>query len=165
MVKDVVMILLLSLNLGAAISGTAEFIARANPGFLEIEGKGGIINSPDFEHKDGKISGTFTVKSTDFDTGMDTRNEHMQGYLNSKKYPDIIFKLDPVLFAAGTRKAFTGKLTLNGKTKKVAGTVAFNDKNAIASFTVNVTDFGIEVPTYKLLTVGKDVDIKATIPL
>jgi polyisoprenoid-binding protein YceI len=150
----------------AAIKGTTEFIAKANPGFLEIQGIGANVISEDFQMKDSRISGTFTVKASEFDTGLETRNQHMrEKYLEVPKFPDIIFKLDPVMWAAGTRKAFQGNLTLHGKTKKVAGIVEFTSTKAIASFSVDVTDFGIAVPTYKLLTVGKNVDVKVTIPL
>jgi len=157
--------ILLILNM-AAIKGAAEFVANANPGFLEINGKGGVVSSDDFSQAGGKISGTFKVKGESFDTGMDTRNEHMRTkYLEVEKYPDIIFKLDPVLIAAGTSKAFTGMLDLHGKKGKVSGIVTFTSANAVASFSVDVTSFGIAVPTYKLLTVAKNVDIKVTIPL
>jgi polyisoprenoid-binding protein YceI len=163
--REIFVLFLLVLNM-AAIKGAAEFVAKANPGFLEIEGKGGVVTSDDYSQKDNKISGTFKVKADTFDTGLENRNEHMRAkYLEIPKYPDIIFKLDPVLMAAGTTKAFTGSLNLHGQSRKINGTVAFTSSNAIASFTVDVTNFGIEVPTYKLLTVGKNVDIKVTIPL
>lgn len=161
----VVLFMLVFLNMAAVIKGSVEFTAKANPGFLEIQGTGGETTSNDFQIKDHKISGTFVAKAAQFDTGLETRNGHMREYLETGKYPDIIFKLEPVLWAAGTRKSFHGHLTLHGRTKKVSGLVEFTESKAIASFSVNVTDYGIAVPTYKLLTVGKDVDIKVTIPL
>lgn len=163
--RELLIMVLVLLNV-AAIKGTAEFVAKANPGFLEIQGTGAPVESDDFKNTDNKISGTFKVRAGAFDTGIDGRNEHMRDkYLETGKYPDIIFKLDPVLVAAGTNKAFTGKLTLHGVEQKIAGTVVFTSTNAVASFSVDVTSFGIGVPTYKLLTVGKNVDIKVTIPL
>lgn len=156
----------LSSQANAAIKGTAEFIAKANPGFLEIEGKGGKVDgSKASVDKNNMISGVFSLAVADFTTGIDQRDHHLREYLEATKYPSIEFQLDPISAAGGTKKAFSGKLTLHGVTKPVSGLVDLTVTKANAKFSIDVTQFGIKIPTYKLLTVGKDVDISVTIDL
>jgi polyisoprenoid-binding protein YceI len=167
MKRSVIFFIVIAATQLAMIKGTAEFLAKANPGFLEIEGKGGIVESTDAKiGKDGVVSGTFTVQLKDLKTGIEQRDGHMhQDYLESEKYPTAIFKLDPVSMNGGTRKAFKGALTLHGVMREVQGSVEFSSTKAVARFSVDVTKYGIKVPAYKLLTVGKEVDVSVTLDL
>lgn len=109
----------------------------------------------------GVFSGTFSVKVADLKTGLDERDGHMRKYLEAEKFPTIDFKLNPVPMAAGNRKAFTGEMTLHGVTKPIAGIVEFGSTKAVARFTVaDISQYNVKTPSYKLLTVGKSVDVE-----
>lgn len=162
----ILMTLMLALSQLSMIKGTVDFVAKANPGFLQIEGTGGIVDGLKAKiDKDGILSGTFLMNLKDLKTGIEQRDGHMQGYLESDKFPVAAFKLNPIQVAGGSRKAFTGALTLHGVTRPVNGLVQLSSTSAIAKFSVDVSEYGINVPTYKLLTVGKDVEVQVTLTL
>jgi len=166
MIKSIISLFFLTLSAPVLCQGTAEFLAKATPGFLEIEGKGAEVIGKAVVGKDTMISGTFKVDLRKLSTGIDLRDEHMRdNYLDVKQFPEAVFVLDPVLFAAGTHKKFSGTLTLHGVKKKISGIVDFEPTKANAQFEIDLTAFGIKVPTYKILTVGKEVEIKVGIPI
>lgn len=166
-VQHAILILgLLSTSATATIKGTTEFLAKASPGFLEIEGKGAHVDGSKASiDKNNMLSGTFVVALAEFKTGIAQRDSHMMGYLEAIKYPTAEFQLNPISAVGGIKKAFTGTLTLHGVTKPVSGTVDLSSTKADAKFSIDVTQFGIKVPTYKLLTVGKDVDVTVSLEL
>lgn len=158
--------ILLFISAVALAKGTVEFVGKATPNFFEFEGTGGEVTGEAKPDKENKISGVFTVDLRKMTTGNGTRDGHMKDkYLEVQKFPEATFTLDPVLFSAGTHKAFTGSLKLHGVEKKISGTVDFESSKATAQFKVDVTAFGIAVPTYTTLTVGKEIDIKVTLTL
>lgn len=112
----------------------------------------------------GHISGTFSVDLAKLDTGLDLRNEHMhKKYLETEKNPIAVMKLEPV--KTGIDKTFKGHLSLHGVTKEVTGEVIESTATSLkAKFVVNITDFGIEKPGYKGITVGEKLNIFVSIP-
>jgi polyisoprenoid-binding protein YceI len=161
-----VLSLLSTSTMATTITGTSEFTAKASPGFLEIEGKGAHVDGSKASiDKNNMLSGTFVVALAEFKTGIAQRDSHMFGYLETVKYPTAEFQLNPISAVGGIKKAFTGNLTLHGVTKPVSGTVDLSSTRAEAKFSIDVTQFGIKVPTYKLLTVGKDVDVTVLLEL
>lgn len=166
MKKELFFILSLAYVNVSAIKATSDFIAKATPGFLEIEGKGGKVDATKATIMNNKIAGTFTIPIGQLKTGIEERDGHMLGYLEEKKFPEASFRLDPIEIAKDSKKEFTGYFTLHGVVKEVKGEVEFKgDKIAVAKFQVDVTAYGIKVPTYKLLTVGKIVDIKVSLEI
>ncbi len=163
--KTILSSILLLVSAIALAKGTVEFVGKATPNFMEFEGTGGELVGDAKPDKENKLAGTFTVDLKKFTTGNEQRDGHMKSYLETDKFPEAVFTLDPVLFSAGTHKAFTGTLKLHGVEKKVSGSVDFESSKATAQFKVDVTAFGIIVPTYKFLTVGKDIDIKVTLSI
>ena len=134
-----------------------DFYASATPGFLAIEGKGGKIDGS-FVAKEGMVSGKVKLKLAGFKTGSDLRDEHMCNYLKCKEHPEAVFELVPFPLKDGSVK-IKGNLTLAGKTKEVDALAKVNGKNLEVDGTIKLSDFGIETPSYKLLTVAQEVDI------
>jgi polyisoprenoid-binding protein YceI len=161
MVKHIAFIVCLAAANVYAIKGTAEFVAKATPGFLKIEGKGGVVEAKSAAvDSKGLISGEFIVDVRQLKTGSDKRDKHMNQYLETEKHPYAILKLDPIPVAQG-KKNWKGIFTLHGVSNPVAGEVEFTSATkAIASFSVDVSKYGVKgLPQYELLTVGKEVNI------
>jgi polyisoprenoid-binding protein YceI len=139
-------------------AGKCEFFAKASVGVLEFTGTGCTVEGkPKIEG--GKVSGEFTVDLTKLDAGV--RSEHMHDkYLETKKFPKAILKLDPMPESGG---AFTGKLTLHGIEKSVSGTAEKSASGFSFKFEVNTPDFGIAEASYKGITIAKTVAISGSI--
>jgi polyisoprenoid-binding protein YceI len=141
------------------VTGTADWTAVGNPGFLRITGEGGTVTGEATE-AGGKVSGTFKVKLADYTTGMGLRDSHMKDkYLEVAKYPEAVLVLDPVI--AGPSFVWGGKLTLKGVTKPVTGKASYTGGKLKAFFTVNIKDFpSIGVPSHLGVTVANTVDVE-----
>lgn len=161
--QALLMVLLFVASSLAAAQGKVTFKGEATPEFLEIDGKGGVVNGS-LKRDGAKISGVFTVQLKDFTTGIELRDQHMrEKYLEVDKYAEAKLVLNPVA-ATGTQ-TFSGLLTLHGVTRKVTGKAEFKGGQAVASFQIDLTEFGIAVPTYKLLTVGRIISVVAEFPI
>lgn len=135
-----------------------EFFAKASIGVLEFTGTGCTIDGkPKIEG--GKVSGEFSVDLTKLDAGV--RTEHMHDkYLETKKFPKAILKLDPMPESGGP---FTGKLSLHGIEKSVSGTAEKTASGFSFKFEVSTPDFGITEASYKGITIAKTVAISGSI--
>lgn len=142
---------------------SVSFHAVGDPGFLSIDGEGGkVTGNPIVQSR--YLSGTYKVKLDEIKTGIDLRDNHMQDkYLLTKKFPYAELVLNPV-YMEGKQK-FTGKMTIKGVTKPVAGVMVFNGTKVSATMSLKMSDFNIETPSYKLVTVGEDVDVKVSFNL
>lgn len=139
-----------------------EFKAEASPGFFKFEGKGGKILGKLVDNK-GKVSGELTVSLADFDTDNETRNSHMKDkYLNVAKFPVATLKVSGLPSTDGDHKLI-GLLTLHGKKSEITGDYTLKtegkSRKLRATFKIDVTKFGIEVPQYQVLTVAKEVEV------
>lgn len=136
--------------------------AKAVVGILDFEIEGCSIDGKLVE-SGGHLSGTFTVDLTKLDTGVDLRNSHMRDkYLEVKKYPTARMRLEPIKFGA---EKFKGFLTLHGKELPIVGKVHKATKDELrASFSVRITDFGIDKPGYKGIVIGETVNISVILP-
>lgn len=105
--------------------------------------------------------GTVQIDLNTFDTGMDTRNEHMkEKYLevNKENFKMAIFKLEKLI-----GENFSGKIRLHGVEKDISGkaTSKIDDKSCSshATFNLKLSDFAIEIPNYLGVTVAEDVEV------
>ncbi len=145
-------------------SGSVSFLAKGNPGFMKIEGKGpegmrGVL--------DGQ-RGKFIFPLKNLETGIDLRDEHMkEKYLEVEKFPDAVLELLNAENLTGpgsdSSGSFRGRLTLHGVTKEVSGEYEFSGTKLIASFSIKLSDFGIDVPSWMGVTVADIVDLKTDI--
>lgn len=148
------------------VSGSCEWESIGNPGFLRIHGKGGKITGHIYQ-KDAATGGMFRVSLDDFTTGIALRDTHMkEKYLETAKHKEAVLYLDSAFIPLDKEFEWSGKLSLKGVEKPVKGRgkLHFKDgkKHVNASFSITVSDFGIEIPSYLGVTMAKDVDISVT---
>lgn len=111
-----------------------------------------------------------TVKLGALTTGMSLRDKHMrEKYLEVQTYPTAVLRVARSalkLPAPGQSGAFDapGTMTLHGTTKPV--TVHYSARNdapsayaVTGSLTLDMTDYGVQKPSYMGLTVKPSVDI------
>lgn len=149
--------------------GDVKFVAVGKPGFLKIKGtsngsyaKGNLNLSAD------SLTGEFEFDLNILDTGIDLRNEHMkEKYLEVKKFPSAKLSLKPLALKrtdldSKIEKEFSGTLSLHGVENPVTGKFTYNPKGklAVAQFTINVSDYKIDVPKYLGVTVSETVDVE-----
>ncbi len=148
----------------------ATFVATGKPGFLKIRGEGGQVQGTAMI-EDGKLQGTFDVTVAAFKTGIDLRDEHMHGkYLESAKFPTARLVISPVAVEeSGKAKEydFTGKLTLKGIEKPVAGKLELQlDGSAAkgkATFVVKLSDYPVGVPSHLGVSVAESVEVQTVV--
>lgn len=184
--KSVPKILALSLLLGslsshAAISisvdpsaSEAEFLAIGKPSAIKIKGSHakpeGIITLAN----NGKVNGQIRLNLDDFDSGIELRDRHMkEKYLETGKAENkmAVLTITSVNLPKDFWKAphpmdttFAGKLKLHGQEKDITGqmnlkSVTSNMAQGEAKFSLDLPDYGIEVPSYSGITVAQKVDV------
>jgi len=161
--------------------GSVEFTAIGKPKAIKIQGKG---ESPkgSLYMLGGKTKGFIVFNLNTLDTDLERRDEHMKKkYLETDKFPlaklenpeFMLASNDPVRgLASGEvgkdftyeKVPFSGQLTLHGVTRNVMGTADLKRKgsemNVAAEFSVKMTDFNIEIPSFAGITVADHVDLK-----
>lgn len=143
-------------------SGDVSWESIGNPGFLRIHGKGGKITGRIWE-KDGLTHATLAVALDAFTTGISLRDQHMKDkYLDTATHRTALLSLDPIKLEQNKEITWSGKLRLKGVEKPVSGVGILRGKEFSGSFSIAVSDFGIEIPSYLGVTMAKDVDISVT---
>jgi hypothetical protein len=110
----------------------------------------GVLN------KDGQsiTSAKLGVKVSNLKTGIDLRDEHFFNYLEEKKYPLITLSEIKIIDGKGS-----GKLQIKNKIKTVDFLVVKKDDKYISEFKVALKDFGLEAPSYMLVSIKEEVNI------
>lgn len=156
----------------AADGSGATFEAVGHPSLLKINGKGAKLTG-DLVLDGAKATGDFVLDLTGFDTGIETRTEHMkEKYLETGKFPKAYLTVTKVDLPAGFKPgdaadaAFTGNLKLKDVTKPVTGHVKISGgaMATTADFSFKLSDYPVGVPKYMGITVADDVKVIATIP-
>ncbi len=137
----------------------------------------GVTGYIAFNSKTKVGSGKIVVDPKSIDTGIPLRNEHMQsaGWLDTTKYPEIVFEAAKVQAIKGNDYKVTGSFTLHGVTKKITVPVtvrysAAGPANKAAGFegdivrlttkfNIVLADYGITIPQMAAGKVAKDVTI------
>jgi polyisoprenoid-binding protein YceI len=159
----------------ATTGGHVEFTAVGWPSALTIHGKGdGVEGSLAVEG--ASVSGTLSFDLSGLSTGISLRDRHMkEKYLEVAQHPRATLALAGVSLAplpAGdrfdpVRVPWNGMLTLHGVTQRVAGEArigrAGNAVKTVAEFTVDIGEFGIDVPSYMGITVAEKVQVKVSL--
>lgn len=146
--------------------GEAKFDAIGNPGLLTISGEKGDITGK-YQRTDGKLSGSFDLLLNTLQTGMDLRDKHMrEKYLETGKYPKTTLTVENVVLPKEGYFKFAGKLLLHGKTNAVAGDCLLKDSVKFeCKFQILLSDYGIAIPEWKGVTIGKDVALTINLNL
>jgi polyisoprenoid-binding protein YceI len=163
--------LLLALPLLAAatrVTGepTAGFRGRG-PGGFSLDGKTRQLRVED----DGKVL-KIVVPLAGVQTGISLRDRHMrERYLEVDKYPDAVLEVpwsavklpEDGQTSEGTAP---GKMSLHGKSHDVQVKYRIvrtgNRYQVTGNVPLNITDYGIEVPSYLGITVQPDVEASAS---
>lgn len=157
-----------------ATGGHVEFTAVGWPSALTIRGKGDGLEGR-LAVEGAFVSGTLTFDLTGLTTGIGLRDRHMkEKYLEVARHPRAALALERVSVAplpAGDRVGpirvpWQGMLTLHGVTQRVSGEAriarAGNAVKIVAEFAVDISAFGIEVPSYMGITVAEKVEVKVS---
>lgn len=158
------------LGLGVKQPSGIKFTAVGKPGFMRISGEGDKV-SGSYDQKAGK--GQFLFSLDSLITGIDLRDEHMKKkYLETEKFPEAEFDLHSMSPALGEKGSgeFSGKLTLHGVSQAVSGDYdgaceGQTTCEVTAEFSIKLSDFKIDIPSYAGITVAEKVDVIVTLKL
>jgi polyisoprenoid-binding protein YceI len=166
----------LAQNVSAAVltsaveKGKTTFVAVGKPAMLRIKGESkgpeGQLNL-----EQGKVSGSLSLDLNGLNTGIELRDEHMKKkYLEVEKFAKAELKFNsltvPELKAGATVKdmPFEGTLNMHGETKPVKGTAQVNVKDGeyeiSAVFTLNLSEFKVDIPSYMGIKVADTVNVE-----
>lgn len=135
--------------------------AEVGPISLTVEGKGADLNG-NVELVGDLATGQFVVDVTQFKTGQDSRDEHLQLALESGKYKLAYLGVKDVKVMEG-EYPFKGTLKLHGVEKPVTGVIKQKKKSVNAVMVINRKDFGIEIPASIMTKLGASVDEKVKV--
>jgi len=164
--KTILILTALTLNAFAVMTPSeVKFLAIGKPAFLKVEGKAKKLDVR-AKIKDNKLTGDFIFNLSELTTGIDLRDEHMkEKYLELKKYPHVTLTLSEYeLPSKKSEVKIPGMLNLHGVKKEVivnAMLIPLEGKlQIIGELKVNLKDYAIEIPSFKGITIAKDVKIK-----
>ncbi len=151
------------------------FLAVGRPSAIKIRGEKGKPEGHLSFSPDGKADGEIKVDLDQFVTGISMRDRHMkEKYLETSKegFRYAIIKITKVEFPADfwpSQKTgeypFVGSLTLHGQKRDVAGKIKIDERKADSLkgnsiFTIKLTDYGIQIPSFSGITVAENVDVQ-----
>lgn len=152
------------------------FDAKGTPSLLSIVGQK-AKGRGQLKITDNILSGNVDVDLNEFDTDLDTRNEHMkEKYLEVNKpgFKISNLKLDAVTLSPEfpmkkkslVDQKIEGILSLHGVQKKIAGLMSINQNsedeiNGTVNFKIKLSEFGINVPSFAGITVEDEVLVKS----
>ncbi len=141
--------------------GQVEFKAKAKPALISIDGKSNLLSGT-LTGEDNIFDGNFDLELTSLDTGIELRDDHLKNkYLEIEKFPNAKLSFTKTRIEKNKEINFEAKLNLHGQEKMVQGIATLNDDNRLeAEFKINLSDFGIDIPSFKGITVAKEVKIK-----
>lgn len=150
--------------------GKVAFLAKGKPALISITGEAVGLSGNINDHK-GQISGEILFNLEKLKTGITLRDEHMKNkYLEIEKYPVATLRIDRLHFPQLEEKfSFDGILTLHGISQSVKGQGLLKDsgnsKFISAEIPIKLSQFNIDIPSFKGITVAEDVLIKVDSPV
>lgn len=148
------------------------FLATTRPKIININGNGSAPRG-EVTVKDTTISGEIEFDAASFKTGMDRRDEHLRGYLETEKHPTakLVFKdfaIPGKILAdqkAEIKEApFSATLILHGERKDITGKMdlvrSANEIKGESRFTVVLSDYKIEQPSFAGVSVNQEIQVK-----
>lgn len=146
--------------------GKVQFKTKGWPNLVTIKGVGKGVTGT-LTEADLKVTGDLEFDLNSLDTGIKLRDDHMKNkYLQTKQFPKAKLNLKDVTLPADFDGStpFKGTLDLHGVAKEVSGTMELDDNSSTidieAEIPIKLTDFKIEIPNYKGITVAEKVTIK-----
>jgi polyisoprenoid-binding protein YceI len=159
---------------------SVEFLAIGNPSALKIKGEKAKVQGT-VTYADRSLGAKFKVDLNEFVTGIDMRDEHMkEKYLETDKAENRystfeIFDVSiPENFWTKNEEfkgEFKGKLKLHNIEKEIVCKISFSpykkgeDIMTVSKFTLKISDFKIEIPSFVGITMAETVDVEIKLPL
>ncbi len=179
MKKQTLIIIIFILNISSAFAavyklspekGRVTFIAKGKPALITIKGEGQGAEAEIFE-KNFLLNGTFSFQLSSLKTGIDLRDDHLKNqYLEIDKFPTAKLTLSNMEIPNDltTDFRFTGILKLHGIEQSIEGRAKIsNELNSLklkADFSIKLSQFKIEIPNFKGVTVAEDIQVSLESP-
>ncbi|MGK5084153.1 YceI family protein [Bdellovibrionota bacterium FG-1] len=157
--------------------GKVGFKAIGKPSAIKIVGIGGTPQG-DLLWSAAGWSGLISFKLETLDSGIGMRDRHMkERYLEIAKFPEAVLaiqKLDVTYEALRAKRniealPFQGSLKFHGVDHPVQGklTISMNEAQpqVHADFTLLVTDYQINLPTFAGITMANEVEVSVDAPV
>jgi len=93
-------------------------------------------------------------------TGMGLRDKHTQEHLGTDKFPEAI-----LVKAEGEKGKGKGILKIRGVEKPIEGTYTIKGTDLVASFTIKLSEYGIQNIRYMSIGVKDQAVVNVTIPV
>lgn len=155
----------------SADSGKVTFLAKGKPALISIQGEGEGATAT-LKEKDQMLSGEISFALKSLKTGIELRDDHLKNkYLEVDKFPAALLKISDLKLPSNLmdRFSFHGTLNLHGIDQPVEGIAsAVGDSKSqkmSADFKIKLSQFKIEIPSFKGITVAEEVQIKVEFPL
>ena len=146
--------------------GKTLFEAKGWPSLITIKGEG-VGATGTLSEVNDMLTGSLAVDLNTLTTGIDLRDEHMKDkYLQVKQYPKATLTFTNLKIPAEKKGKveFAGEMEIRGVKKEVKGTAEIipteKDIKVVAEFPLKLSEFNIEIPSYKGITVAEDVKVK-----
>lgn len=161
-----ILVVILSQNtLDAALLQKGEVIFKAigKPSFLKVEGKGSDLSAELNVSEEQIANGNIVFSLASLKTGIALRDQHLlEDYLLVKEYPTATLSF--VNIDLSKKSTFQAKLKLKNVERDVLVEIKNikKEKNVTiftTSFSIELTDFEISIPTYQGITIAKKVDL------
>ena len=147
--------------------GKIEFLAKGWPSLLKINGTGEGVEG-ELNQVNGKYSGDLRLNLKSLKTGISLRDKHLkEKYLkvNEKGKDFATLKVVDFVFPEGKKGKvkLKAKLRLNNVEREVSIKLKLKPQGKGVSvkggFDIILTDYGIEIPSFKGITVAEKVEI------
>ncbi len=172
-----ILILTSSLTAQAAIyklspdSGKVTFLAKGKPALISIKGEGEGATAA-LKEKDQMLNGEVSFQLKSLKTGIELRDDHLKNkYLEVEKHPTATLKISDLKLPENLKDGFPfkGILSLHGIDQPIEGiaSVAADSKSQkiSADFKIKLSQFKIEIPSFKGITVAEEVQVKVEAPV
>lgn len=168
---------------------SVEFVAIGKPAMLKIHGHSDKLESSLLVDQQ-KLTGELRLPLSSLDSGLELRDEHMKNkYLEVQKSPYAVLKIDSLelpkdldkLVLSKEKIKFKGILNLHQVSRDVEGDLSlaqlkrapaglseksgFESCEVVAQFSLALSDFNIEIPSYMGIKVADRVDIEVKLAL
>lgn len=151
--------------------GRITFLAKGKPALISIKGEGEGAKAT-LKEKDQMLSGDISFQLKSLKTGIELRDDHLKNkYLEVDKYPTATLKISDLKLPSNLENGFTfkGTLNLHGVDQPVEGNasvVADSNSHKLSSdFKIKLSQFKIEIPSFKGITVAEEVLVKVEVPV
>lgn len=149
------------------LTGTISFLAVGRPAMIKIRGESDKATGQIEMEKSS--AGSITVPIDSIKTGIDMRDHHMrEKYLESAKFPEAILKFKDLSLKEGDSSVeIPAVFKIHGVEKPVniKTNVHVDGKTVSAkgNFEIQLSDYGIEIPSYAGIKVADKVEVSAEI--